>query len=1109
MKRCLVNDSALLETSSNFFSVLGVGAIQRFLTVNSLLTLALLIGCLVFQGCGGGSSQGGNNPPPPPPPPPASPSVSIVSPANNANVTVLPVTLHLSIANTTTSTPFRALLDGVDITSQFGTVANGDVQITVTKPAINFGFNQLQVTLGTQRVSTQFNYNPNALPGAQASPATLGQLVPIQTRVLKPNGNPTVTSDWGIELGSESVKTAQYYWADTTSNCTGACFQVVLLKRTDLSLVSNKVYETGDAQGIANFGSVIAPSQAMISSCGNPGCLEIIQSIGQVGPTECGSAGSSQDPNCQCPEHVGGLWGGSYAGPNFVPDCSLANQQANNMTIGGTYGSYFTQIGASSTIAFAANNSNVAYSYIGNIGNGANPFASTPINTYSPGVFSERLTCSDSGSSCGNFPNGIDISGSAPEGDPTQNGNISGALVLDNNNAYTFTQVAAPVTFTMAVAPDSTPTNPKNLLTISTSTPTADESADNLPITTGRDGKNHQGGFHMSVYDATTFQPYMNATYTILYSNPNTLPAHVENLSQMPSDLDKFTSRRFVVFIASIGDLYHDGPYGNTGLSGEDVWDQVAQRIVRLGGTYVTFEMLDNVNFSKPNNGNSSGNDDYALVGRPWIIESDVAQPYAAEESSQISRQTSVSPVASNMQGVLKMDREGYYAPSVHSNYEGFVPDVVTTMASASYQSPIYWPLDGPNDTPESISAYQWVSQELCCDDIRTAYVNLNAAPDAWLAQMQTLTYDPAKYADTLPQQGFDGPNLTTVEAQLTLEFKYLSAVRQFQSNVTSLYADQQANVGLILQQAQDAVEGAIPIPPDSSSSSASWTGILNDVFNVMGPVGGLLPLADPETEGISGGLYVALGVGSTLLDVASDEANDASGNPLAQQEAIETTASNLAQKAADEYAQNLIALGAQFDRVASDWGRLKTVGSPLSNNLVPWDARATGILLQSFDLSSRREYFARLLAANYYIDQIVYASPDANYNDAYFQGCDWWGVMNDADDANQEGAYGFFPGARIDGPLSTPHTGDNLYPQGNWWDVWFFGQQGNSADCPSTSRLAPAGAFGLFDPVSPSNPASLGIYKPWFYLRSGLPLHQENKTRYGNYGENGDPPMY
>jgi hypothetical protein len=428
----------------------------------------------------------------------------------------------------------------------------------------------------------------------------------------------------------------------------------------------------------------------------------------------------------------------------------------------------------------------------------------------------------------------------------------------------------------------------------------------------------------------------------------------------MPTDLDKFNSRRFLVFIASMGDLYHDQKnYGNTGLSGEDIWDQVAQRIVRLGGTYVTFQMLDNVNFTTPNNGNSSGNDDYALAGRPWIIESDLAQPYAAEESSQISRQTSVNPVASNMQGVLKMDREGYYAPSVHSNYQGFVPDVVTTMASASYQSPVYWPLNGPNDTSESIAAYQWVSQELCCDDIRAAYVNLNAVPDAWLAQMQSLTY--------VQTTAFTEQDLAAVKQQLTLEFKYLSALRQFQSNVTSLYADQQANVGLILQQAQDAVEGAVPIPPDSSSSSASWTGILNDVFNVMGPVGGLLPLADPETEGISGGLYVALGVGSTLLDVASDEANDASGNSLAQQEAVETSASNLAQKAASEYAQNLIALGAQFDRVATDWGRLKTIGSPLINNQIPWDARATGMLLQSFDLSSRREYFTKLLAANYY----------------------------------------------------------------------------------------------------------------------------------------------
>jgi hypothetical protein len=1098
-----MNLSLVARNRSCCFPAYQASTTRRRVAIRSLLSLLLMLGLLFLEACGGGGGNGGGVTPPPPPPPP-SPSVTIVSPANGSNVNVLPVTLQLTIANTTSSTTFRALLDGVDITSQFGTIANGTVKTTATKPAINFGINQLQVTLDTQTASAQFDYNPNAVPGAQSPSSSLAQLVPIQTRVLKPNSDPSAATNWGVQLGN-SVTGITQYWANSTSNCTGACFQVLLLSRIDLHLISNTVYETADFQGAANLEGAITPSQTMINNCGTPGCLEIIQSLGQIGVNECGS-NYGPNANCSCPEHAGGLWGGPYAGPDFVPDCSPANQQANNMTIGGTYGSYFAGIGGSSTVSFAANNPDVAYSYIGNVGNGANPYGSPAINNYTPGVFSERLACSGSGGDCGIFPNGIDISGSAPSGDPTQIGNISGALVLDNNNAYTFTQTAPPVTFTIGVAPDSSPTNPKNLLTISTPTPVAGESADNLPVTQGADGKTHQGGFHLSVYDATTLQNYLNATYTILYSNPSTLPQYVENLSQMPSDLDQFKSRRFLIFIASMGDLYHDGPYGTSGLSGEDIWDEIAQRIVRLGGTYVTFEMLNNVNFSSAQNGNSSGNDDYALVGTPWIIESDIPAPYAAEESSQISRQTTVTPAASNMQGVLKVDREGYYAPGVHSNYEGFVPDVVTTMASASYLPPINWPLNGPTDTPQSQNAYTWVSEQLCCQDIRAAYVNLNAVPDTWLAEMQSLSYDPSKYGPV--QNGFAASDLAAVEAQLTLEFQYLAAVRQFQTNVTSLYADQQANIGLILQQAQDAVEGSVSIPSNTSGSS-SWTGILSDVFNIMGPVGGLLPLADEATGGISGGIYVALGVGSTLLNVASDEANDASGNPLAQQEAIETTASNLAQKAADEYAQNLIALGGQFDRIVTDWGRLKTVGSPLTNNQIPWDARATGILLQSFDLASRRKYFPQLLGANYYIDQEVYGSPDANYHDAYYEDCDWYDIMNQADSSNQGGSYGFFPGARINGPLSTPAAGQsNLYPDNTWWDPWFVVQDSGQAGCPQ-GELLPPGSFGLFDPVNPSNTSSLGIYKPWFYVRGGLPFHQENKTRYGDYNENGDPPSY
>jgi hypothetical protein len=196
-----------------------------------MLTLALVGACLFLQACDSASSQastaassqastaassqGNTLPPPPPPTPPATPTVTIDSPANDAVVTSLPLTLQLSFTNATETTQFRALLDGVDITSQFGPISDGRTQAQVTKPAVNFGKNQLQVTIGSQRASARFTYNPHVVPGALPGPdgsgPALAQLVPIQTRVLKsPTADPTQSSSWGIQLGNEATGVTSY-----------------------------------------------------------------------------------------------------------------------------------------------------------------------------------------------------------------------------------------------------------------------------------------------------------------------------------------------------------------------------------------------------------------------------------------------------------------------------------------------------------------------------------------------------------------------------------------------------------------------------------------------------------------------------------------------------------------------------------------------------------------------------------------------------------------------------------------------------------------------------------------------------------------------------------
>jgi hypothetical protein len=108
--------------------------------------------------------------------------------------------------------------------------------------------------------------------------------------------------------------------------------------------------------------------------------------------------------------------------------------------------------------------------------------------------------------------------------------------------------------------------------------------------------------------------------------------------------------------------------------------------------------------------------------------------------------------------------------------------------------------------------------------------VNLNASPETWLTLLVQLDYDPS-----VP--GFTEDDFDDMQGQLATEFDYLTLVRQFQSNVVSLYQDQQSNVSLVLQEASDTVLGALLIQPQQQSHPANWIGIIKDVFSVGGAI--------------------------------------------------------------------------------------------------------------------------------------------------------------------------------------------------------------------------------------------------------------------------------
>src|SRR5215472_9697521 len=134
------------------------------------VVLSLLVSCSLFQACGGGSnSDTGTNTSASTP----QPQITIAAPADGSTVTSLPATIQLTFTNGADPAKMTALLDGVDITSQFSAAdASGTRSVQVTQPAVNLGKNQIQVTDGSLIASVSFMVSLNGTGGPLTPSAT-------------------------------------------------------------------------------------------------------------------------------------------------------------------------------------------------------------------------------------------------------------------------------------------------------------------------------------------------------------------------------------------------------------------------------------------------------------------------------------------------------------------------------------------------------------------------------------------------------------------------------------------------------------------------------------------------------------------------------------------------------------------------------------------------------------------------------------------------------------------------------------------------------------------------------------------------------------------------
>jgi hypothetical protein len=259
----------------------------------------------------------------------------------------------------------------------------------------------------------------------------------------------------------------------------------------------------------------------------------------------------------------------------------------------------------------------------------------------------------------------------------------------------------------------------------------------------------NRGGFRLLVLNST---------------NPNSAPVldqifDINDIGSMTTAINNLSGERSLFFIAALGDVSHVMA-GDVGLSypatvaDPPTWDRLVNALANIGASPLTVKVLgfpvpafDNMNMN-----DASTWDDYILVGSAGtsgvnIVSGNLlgtlvtAPSHSSESGYVITRHTLTNATnPTQVEGVLSLDNQGNYAPLLQAQASGISTPQLASLVSASLlpaTSSTGWPIF----TTAQQSAYTWISNALCCMDIRANYVNLNADPGIWLTGMNKLVW--------------------------------------------------------------------------------------------------------------------------------------------------------------------------------------------------------------------------------------------------------------------------------------------------------------------------------------------------------------------------------
>jgi hypothetical protein len=310
--------------------------------------------------------------------------------------------------------------------------------------------------------------------------------------------------------------------------------------------------------------------------------------------------------------------------------------------------------------------------------------------------------------------------------------------------------------------------------------------------------------------------------------------------------------------------------------------------------------------------------------------------------------------------GILARDLSNLYKPLTYVQDKTRAADDTTdTLRYDLYnilaQASIPWPLP---TTSGQTAAYAYLSQQItanfgctsgsACSDYRGYYTSEDT-------QSNFCSTNPSSFSAPASPNGFNAADYAAMQTQLQIEKIDVCNVLDLDSDVTTLFTQQNSNIPLLLNNAGTEVSNVKA--PNSASVNVNQLRLTNLLLGIIK----LIPIP---------GVPQAGGLAQAFFQFGMVYANSG-GTNVVPSATLNLTVAQLGSNTVSQYVTLQSATGTAFQSILEDWGKLSIVGSNIGN-MVPgyvWPVDGVDNILAGFNLSMRTEFYNVLLPVVYSVD--------------------------------------------------------------------------------------------------------------------------------------------